>query len=114
MLTPVPQLGLAKPKLIRHFGCPTFVVIQVIGPNILYLSDTDNSLMATNDNGAIDALQINQASGIVGVWWNGDMWACGSVAFMPMILPMTGVNTGSILGSNSLGLDLQTAPGGLV
>jgi hypothetical protein len=98
VLQAVPKLGNGKPRLLGSFQCPTYVVVQVVGPNTLYLAETENALMQNADDGSIDALQINLASGIQQYWWYGDLWAMGSAAFRPLIIICEGVTTGSALG----------------
>jgi hypothetical protein len=99
MLQSVPSRAQAKPRLlVQGLKCPTPITIQVVGPNTLYLAESDTALMQTDDSGVLDALQINQASGIVVFWAMGDVWAAGSqaanAAFKPLIyIPNT--NTGS-------------------
>jgi hypothetical protein len=100
MLQSVPQLAMSMPRLLGSFQCPTFVIVQVTGPNTLYLAETENALMQKSDSGLIDALQINATTGIISFWWYGDMWAAGSaIPFFPLIIIMEGVTTGSALGS---------------
>lgn len=94
MLQSVPQIAASKPRKIATFNCPTFIAIQVVGPNTLYIAETENQLMLTDDSGLIDALQINQASGLQKFWWNGDLWAAGSVAFKALFV-IPGAQTGS-------------------
>ena len=70
--------------------------------------------MMSNDDGTIDALQINQASGIVGLWWNGTLYAAGSQAapgsFKPFI-GIPGAETGGLVtaeqGAYGIGPSLQ-------
>jgi hypothetical protein len=100
MLQSVPQLAMAKPRLLGSFNCPTYIMCQVTSPNTLYLAETENALMQTADNGLIDALQITQATGIFQAWWFGDLWAAGSVPFTPEIIIMQGITTGSALGAD--------------
>jgi len=97
----IPVIGESKPKLIASFDCLTPIIVQVFTNNTLYLAETDNALYTTNDFGQIDALQVNQSSGIITIWWIGDLWASGSAAFN-CIIGIPGVNTGSGLrGSKS-------------
>src|SRR5271156_183852 len=105
MLQSVPPRASAKPRLIASFTQPTFVVIQITGANTLYLAETDQQLMMANDDGTIDALQLNQANapgGLYFLWWNGDLWAAGSqaagVTFKPSI-----VISGGTIGSSGIG-----------
>lgn len=108
MLQSVPERGAAKPRLLCSLRCVSPVIVQVIGPNTLFLAETDNALMQTDDSGVIDALQINQASGLLVLWLAGDVWAAGSVAFKPLIL-IPGVNTGSGLeGQKEVGANTLT------
>ncbi len=100
MLQSVPSRGSAKPRLLGTFRDLVYVVVQVLGPNTLFLSETETGLMSTDDSGStIDGLQIVAASGIVGFWWRGDLWAAGSQVagntFKPYIFISTGVFTGS-------------------
>lgn len=101
MFQSVPQKGTAKPRLLATFPTWTFVTAQVVGPNTLYLSETDTSLLITDDSGLIEALQITQAVGIVQFWWKGDLWAAGSAAFKPVII-IPGQSVGSMSESFSL------------
>ena len=99
MLQSVPSLRTAKPRLIATFAIPTFVIVQVTGANILYLAETENQLMMSEDAaGIIDALAIATTNGIQCYWWNGDMYAAGSQApgqtFKPCIV-IAGATTGS-------------------
>jgi len=97
MLQSVPQRGAAKPRLLGTFSCWTYVTIQIVGPNTLFIAETDNALMQTDDSGTIDALQLTQAGapgGLYQFWWMGDMWGAGSVAFKPLII-VPGATTGS-------------------
>jgi hypothetical protein len=94
VLQSVPQLARAKPRLLVTLKCLSPIIVQVIGPNTLYLAETDNALMQTDESGLIDAVQINRASGLVLLWWLGDVWAAGSVPFKPLII-IPDVNTGS-------------------
>jgi hypothetical protein len=91
MLQSVPARASAAPRLLNTFACPTFIVIQVTGPNTLYLAETQQQLMMSNDDGTIDALQINQASGIVSFWWNGTLYAAGSQAVGTVFKPFIGI-----------------------
>jgi hypothetical protein len=99
MLQTVPQLGMSHPRLLGSFKCLTPITIQVIGPATLYLAETDNAIMGASDNNVINALQINQATGVFILWWKGDLWAAGSTAFAAVI-GIPGVNTGSGLGGS--------------
>lgn len=98
MFQSVPQLKTAKPRLLASFQCWQYVTIQVIGGQTLYLSENDTSLMGADDSGLIEALQINQAAGIVQLWWKGDLWAAGSIAFKPLII-IPGQQTSSMAPS---------------
>lgn len=101
MLQSVPSRASAKPRLICHLDCVTPITVQVIGPNTLYIAETDTQLMINDDSGLIDALQINQASGAVTLWMKGDVWAAGSQAvnqnFKPIIY-VPGNQVGSGIG----------------
>jgi hypothetical protein len=98
MLQAVPSLRSAHPRLLATFSYPTFVIVQVTGANTLYLAETENQLMMGEDSTQIDALQVAAAAGILGLWWNGDMWAAGSQVagqvFKPCIV-ISGATTGS-------------------
>jgi len=101
MLQSVPARGSSSPRLLATFSCPTFIVIQVIGPNTLYLAETQNQLMSVSDAaGEIDALQISAAAGIVGLWWTGALYAAGSqapgVVFKPAIV-IPNVDSGGLV-----------------
>ena len=102
MIQNVPKLGSSKAVLIGSFKCLTPITVQVVNPNTLYLAESDNALSQATDNGVINALQINQATGIFTLWWSGDLWAAGSAGFQ-CILGIPGVNTGS--GLQGSGLD---------
>jgi hypothetical protein len=114
MLQTVPQLGNNHPRLLGSFDCLTPILIQVVGPQTLYLAESDNALMQASDSNVINAVQINQATGLVTIWWKGDLWAAGSVAFTA-IIGIPGVNTGSGLrGSKAQPtniLEMQTTGG---
>ena len=103
MLQSVPQINQFKPRKIVTLNCWTFIVIQVVGPQTLYIAETENALMQTSDTGLIDALQINQASGIMRLWWKGDLWAAGSAAFSPLII-IPGATTGSGANLDAFGM----------
>lgn len=94
MLQSVPVRGGGQPRLLGTFRCLTAIVVQVIGPATLFISETAQALVQTDDSGLIDALQINQASGLQTLWVEGDVWAAGSIAFKPIIY-IPGVNTSS-------------------
>ena len=100
MITSVPQIGTGKPKLVDSFACYTYIIIQVFTANTLYVAETDNALLEPNAFGQIDALQINQASGIIRLWWKGDLWIAGDEQFN-CIVGISGVNTGSGLAGSS-------------
>ena|ERR1700689_4915819 len=80
MLQSVPSLRSAKPRLIATFAQVTPCMIQVAGPNTLYLAETEQQLMELSDSGEIDALAITAASGLVVVWFNGALYAAGNQA----------------------------------
>jgi hypothetical protein len=94
MLQPVQQINQGKPTLVKTFKCYSYIIVQVIGAATLYLAESDNALITTGDAALINALQINQASGIQPLWWKGDLWAIGSIPFSAIIL-IPGVTTGS-------------------
>lgn len=98
MLQSVPSRGSANARLLVTLPCWTFIVIQVIGANTLFLAETQQQLTAVSDDGSIDALQVAAAAGIVGIWWIGDLYASGSqapgVTFKPYI-GIPGVTTSS-------------------
>jgi len=106
MLQSVPARASGAPRLLATFACPTFIVIQVTGPNTLYLAETQQQLMMANDDGTIDALQIGQAAGIVGLWWNGTLYAAGSQAvglvFKPQIV-IPSVSSGGLVTATPSG-----------
>jgi hypothetical protein len=110
MLQSVPSRASAAPRLLATFSCPTFVIIQVSGPNTLYLAETQQQLMMSNDDGTIDALQITEASGIIGLWWNGTMYAAGSQAtgttFKPFIA-IPGADTGGLVTADQSAYGVQ-------
>jgi hypothetical protein len=89
MLQSVPPRASAKPRLIGPFACVTPITFQVTTPNTLYVAETEQQLMMMNDDGTIDALEINQASGIVILWARGALYLAGSqlpgVTFKPYI-----------------------------
>lgn len=98
MLQSVPQIGAAKPRPIGSFQVWTYITIQIAGPNTLFIAETDNALMQTDDSGVVDALQLTQAGapgGLYQFWWKGDMWAAGSIAFKAVIV-IPGAMTGSM------------------
>lgn len=86
MIVSVPQRAAAKPRLIATYKRLTQIIIQVTTAQTLFLAETDTELMITSDGAQLqDGLQINQASGIVSFWWQGDLWAAGSAAFSFML-----------------------------
>lgn len=100
MLQQIPQLGNGPPILIATLKCITPIQIQVFGPETLYLAETQNALTQASDAGVINGLQINKATGIYTLWWIGDLWAAGSIAFQALIT-IPGVNTSSGLSGSS-------------
>lgn len=100
MLQSVPALRSAKPRLLCTFTQVTPIMVQVTGPNTLYLAETDQQLMQSSDSGEIDAMQITQASGLIVVWVNGALYAAGSQApgtvFKPFIY-IPNVNSGGLV-----------------
>jgi hypothetical protein len=106
MLQSVPSRASAAPRLLATFGCPTFVIVQITGPNTLYLAETQQQLMMFNDDGTIDALQLTQAGangGIYTFWWNGPMYAAGSQAVGTVFKPFIGIpgaDTGGLVTSD--------------
>lgn len=114
MLQSVPSLGNAKPRLLGTFIDLVYVVVQVLGPNTLYLSETDTGLMSSDDSGAtIDALQIVSASGIVGFWWRGDLFAAGSQAANATFKPYIAFSTGIFSSSSPMGQGYGTSAYGI-
>jgi hypothetical protein len=113
MLQSVPARASGAPRLLATFSCPTFVVIQVIGPNTLYLAETQQQLMMANDDGTIDALQINQAAGIVSFWWNGTLYGAGSQAVGQSFKPFIGIpgaETGGLIVAGAKAYGIQASP----
>lgn len=103
MLQSVPSRGSANPRLLATFPCWTFIVVQVIGPNTLFLAETQQQLAAVSDAvGEIDALQIPAAAGIVGLWWKGDLYGAGSQAVGTVFKPYIGI-PGVITSSGAVG-----------
>src|ERR1700690_2236234 len=103
MLQSVQSRASAKPRLLTTSSCPTFMFIQVTGPNTLYIAETEQQLMMSNDDGTIDALQLTQAGapgGIYMFWWNGPLYGAGSQAagqsFKPFI-GIPGADTGGLV-----------------
>jgi hypothetical protein len=93
MIYSVPQRGMNKPRLIATYKQWTYLVFQITGANTLYIAETDTELMIVSDGAQLqDGLQINQAAGIVALWWQGDLWAAGSAPFSFM-LQAPGFNT---------------------
>jgi hypothetical protein len=94
MLQSVPARGSGAPRLLATFPCPTFIVIQVTGPNTLFLAETQQQLMMNNDDGTIDALQLTLAGapgGLYFLWWNGTLYAAGSQAPGTVFKPFIGI-----------------------
>ena len=80
-LRSIPSRGNSNPALIASFPCWTFLAVQVVGANTLYLAETQQQLALTSDvTTDIDALQIDQTDKIVQLWWLGDLYAAGSQA----------------------------------
>lgn len=101
MKVSVPQIGQANPVRIASYDCYAWLVIQVIGPNTLYLADNPNDLIQVDDpTFPFAGVQVNQATGVFETWWKGELWAAGSVAFtFLMVAPGT---ANSILGTGGM------------
>jgi hypothetical protein len=104
-----PQRAAAQPLRIANFPCWQFLMVQVIGPNTVYLAEDADELKQISDSGNVlnDGIQINQASGLVPLWWLGELWVAGSVPNTQFILQTPG-------SKNSLaaGVGLPTGAGG--
>lgn len=116
MLRTIPPRGGGNPALIATFACPTFIIVQVIGANTLFLAETQQQLALVSDTGEVDALQIAAAAGIVGLWWNGDLYAAGSQAIgvtfkafigIPGVTTSTGIMAGGTQTAYGLGSTMQ-------
>jgi hypothetical protein len=105
----VPLRASAQPLRVANFPCWQFIMVQVIGPNTVYLAEDADELKQVSDSGNVlnDGIQINQASGLVALWWLGELWTAGSAANTQFILQTPG-------SKNSLaaGVGLPTTPGG--
>jgi hypothetical protein len=85
-------------------------VIQVTGPQTLFLAETEQQLMMYNDDGTVDALQVDQAAGIVGLWWVGPLYAAGSQNPGAVFKPFIGIpnyNTGGLVNANPQAYGLE-------
>jgi hypothetical protein len=94
MLQSVPSRASAKPRLLATFACPTFIIVQVLGPNTLFLAETEQQLMMNNDDGTVDALQLTFAAapgGLYFMWWNGPLYGAGSQAAPATFKPFIGI-----------------------
>jgi hypothetical protein len=114
MLQSVPSLRSAKPRLLCTFTQVTPIMVQVIGPYTLYLAETDQQLMENSDAGTIDAIQINQASGLVVIWVNGCLYAAGSQAVAAPFLPfiyIPNVNSGGLVNAFPSAYGVSPSPG---
>ena len=100
MLQQIPQLGNGPPILIATLRCLTPILVQVIGPETLYLAETVGALNQASDANVINAVQINKATGLITIWWIGDLYAAGSSPFQALIT-IPGVNTSSGLAGSS-------------
>jgi len=107
MVVTVPARASAQPTRVASFPCWQFIMVQVIGPNTIFLAEDADELKQVSDSGAVlnDGLQINQASGIFEAWWQGELYAAGSVAGAQFILQTPG-------SKSSLGPGQGLAPGG--
>jgi hypothetical protein len=98
VLQTVQQIGGQQPACLGHFKCLTPLCFQVLGAGTLYISDNSQSLIGTSDDGIIDAIQLNQASGVVTIWFEGDVYVAGSVQFKAVIYKPNLGNAASGLG----------------
>src|SRR5882672_10380872 len=103
----VPARAAAQPKRVASFPCWQFIMIQVIGPQTIFIAEDADELKIVSDSGAVlnDGLQINQATGIFEAWWVGELYAAGSVAGAQFILQTPG-------SKSSLGPGQGKAAGG--
>lgn len=78
----VPARAAFQPKRLASFPCWQFILIQVIGPQTIYLAEDQEELKTSSDSGAVlnDGIQVNAASGLVGIWWKGELWAASTVS----------------------------------
>jgi len=116
MLQSVPSRASAKPRLLAVFNGPTFIVIQVTGANTLYLAETEQQLMMSNDDGTIDALQLTLAGapgGMYFLWWNGALYGAGSQAVGQTFKPFIGIpgfSTGGQIDANQGAYGIGPSP----
>jgi hypothetical protein len=113
MLQSVPSRASAKPRLLATFSCPTFIIVQVVGPNTLFLAETEQQLMMSNDDGTIDALQLVQAGGVYGFWWNGPLYGAGSQAPGAVFKPFIGIPgyfTGGLVNAQQNAYGIEASP----
>lgn len=80
MVITAPQRAAAQPLRVASFSCWQFCIIQVIGPNTVYLAEDADELKQVSDSGIVlnDGWQVNQASGDRLFWWLGELWVAGS------------------------------------
>lgn len=98
VLQTVQPLGGQQPACLGHFKCLTAILFQVLGAGTLYISDNAQSLIGVSDTGVIDAIQLNQATGPITIWVEGDIYVAGSIAFQAIIYKPNLGNAASGLG----------------
>lgn len=95
MVVSVPQRGQGQPRRIGSFNCPTPILVQVTGPNTLFLGTNPDDLKQNPDgNQTVDGVQLTQPGTVTPFfcWWNGDLWAAGNVpmSFVLLVLGPSG------------------------
>jgi hypothetical protein len=102
MLQSIPAFQSNQPRMIATFPRWTFVIIQVVGVNTLFLAETSHQLLMVADDGTVDALQIAAQNGIVQLWWLGDLWAAGNQAPGTVFKAFLGI-PGNVTSSMNVG-----------
>ena len=103
VLQVVQPRGGQQPACLGHFKCLTPICFQVVGAGTLFISDNSQALIGSSDDGVIDAIQLNQASGVTTIWFEGDVYVAGSVQFKAVIYKPNLGNAASGLNRSSTG-----------
>jgi hypothetical protein len=63
---------------LASFPRYTYALFQVIGPATLFLARDDKTLLTDLSFGR-QGLQVTQNTGILRLWWRGDLWISSSM-----------------------------------
>lgn len=113
MVITAPQRAAAQPRRIASFPCWQWCIMQVIGPQTIYLAEDADELKIASDSGAVlnDGIQVNQATGIFSFWWMGELWVAGSVPNSQFLLQTPGSKNSLAAGT---GLPTTAGGGGII